>query len=78
MNKTWITKEEMVKNLKRDPDNVHEYSHHLGGVLYSTHWYVYNSKMRLFGHSDNLNDYDWYTEEEMLEFYNWGLWRRDA
>ena len=38
-----ISTEEMVKVLTADADNEHEYRHVLGGILFSTHWFVYDS-----------------------------------
>lgn len=52
----WIKTEQMVKALKKDSDNEHEYRHWLGGILFSTHWLLYNSNKKLIGDSTNWND----------------------
>ena len=76
--KKWITTEQMLEALKSDPDNEHEYNLSLaGGILSSTHWYVYNSKKKLFGHTSDW-PYDWYSETEILECYSGCMWRRYA
>lgn len=76
-NDYWITTEQMVKNLQEDPDNEHEYRRYLGGILRSTHWFVYNSRKRLFAHSYNI-EYDWYTKEELLDSFKGAWWHRDV
>ena len=76
--KKWITTEQMLEALKNDPDNEHEYTHYLGGMLRSTHWLEYDSKKNLFGHSTDWYEYDWYTETEFLSDYAGHWWRRDA
>ena len=74
--KKWITTEQMLEALKNDPDNEHEYNLSLaGGVLSSTHWFVYNSKKNLFGHTRDW-PYDWFSEAEILEYYSGCLWNR--
>lgn len=78
MEKTWINTEQMLQELKNDPDNEHEYTHHLGGILRSTHWLIYDSKKILFGDSCDWQNYEWYTESEFLHEYAGHRWRRDA
>ena len=74
--KKWITTEQMLEALKNDPDNEQEYNLSLGGgFLRSTHWFVYNSKKNLFGHTRDW-PYDWFSEAEILEYYSGCLWSR--
>ncbi len=74
--KKWITTEQMLEALKNDPDNEHEYSLSLcGGVLRSTHWFVYYSEKNMFGHTKDW-PYDSFSESEVLERYSGCLWRR--
>lgn len=63
--KKWIKTEQMLENLKNDPNNEQEYTHYLGGILRSTHWLIYDSEKSLFGHSTNWLHYDWYTENRI-------------
>lgn len=74
----WITTEQMLNDLKKDADNEQEYTHHIGGILRSTHWLIYDSKKKQFSHSTNWTDYDWYTEAEFLDDYEGHWWMRDA
>ena len=74
----WITTEQMLKDLKNDPDNEHEYRHYICSCLRSTHWLIYNSKKERIGHSSDWNHYDWYTEEEFLDYHKNEWWHRDA
>ena len=76
--KKWITTKQMLDALKNDPDNEHEYTHYLGGMLRSTHWCEYDSKKNLFGDSTDWYHSDWYTEEEFLHDYEGHWWRRDC
>ena len=72
----WITTEQMLEALKNDADNEHEYSLSLcGGILRSTHWFVYDSEEKRFGHTRDW-PYDWFSESEILESYSGCLWRR--
>ena len=76
MEKKWITTEQMLEALKNDPDNEHEYNLSLvGGFLSSTHWMVYDSETRMFGHSRDIH-YNWYSEAEFLEMYSGCQWSR--
>lgn len=45
-----ISTEDMLKALVADSDNEHEYRHVLGGMLFSTHWFVYDSTKGKIGH----------------------------
>ena len=74
----WIGTEQMLQALKNDPDNEQEYTHHLGGVLRSTHWLKYDMVKDQFGDSTNWYMYDWYTEAVVLNAYAGHLWRRDV
>lgn len=76
--KKWITTEQMLENLKNDPDNEQEYTHYLGGILRSTHWLIYDSKKSLFGDSTDWDNYGWYTETEFLEAFAGHWWMRDC
>lgn len=74
----WITTEQMLEDLKNDPENEQEYTHYLGGFLRSTHWLIYDSKKNLFGDSTDWSNYGWYTKGEFLYAFAGHLWRRDA
>ena len=74
----WIKTERMLEALKNDPNNEHEYRHWLGGILFSTHWLIYDSKKNLFGDSTNWYDFYWYTETEYLEIHSGEWWHRDV
>ena len=76
--KEWITTEQMLQALKNDPNNEHEYTHYLGGILRSTHWLVYDSKKNQIGDSTDWREYDYYTEAEFLQDYAGHRWHRDA
>ncbi len=76
--KKWIKTEQMLEALKNDPDKEHEYTHYLGSCLRSTHWFEYDSKRNLFGHSTDWFHSDWCTEEELLDAYTGHWWRWDA
>ena len=68
----------MLEALKNDPGIEHEYNlWFFGGFLSSTHWIVYDSKRKMFGHTRNIG-YDWYTEAEFLKFYAGCRWSRFA
>lgn len=73
----WITTEQMLEDLRNDPDNEQEYTHYICSMLRSTHWLKYSSEKGLYGHSMNIS-YDWYTKEELLEIYAGHWWRRDV
>lgn len=76
MEKKWITTEQMLELLKNDPDNEHEYNLAIaGGILRSTHWFVYNSEKKMFGHTRDW-PYDWFSESELLEYYAGCQWVR--
>lgn len=72
----WITTEQVVKELMNAPDNEQEYTRCLGGILRSTHWFIFDSKRGLFGDSINI-EFDWFTKNEFLEAYSGALWHRD-
>jgi len=74
--KKWIKTEQMLEDLKNDPDNEQEYSHSLG-ILRTTHWLIYDSEEKLFGDSTDGDNYGWYTEAEFLHFFAGHWWRRD-
>ncbi len=77
--KKWITTEQMLEALKYAPNNEQEYRRVLGGILFSTHWFLYDSQKKEFGESMNWFDYDtWYTESEILHYYAGAMWYRDA
>lgn len=76
--KNWIKTEQMLEALKNDPNNEHEYRHWIGGILFSTHWLIFDPKKALYGDSLNWKEYDWYTEEEYLEIHAGEWWHRDA
>ena len=73
-----ISTEEMVKALVADADNEHEYRHVLGGILFSTHWFVYDSTKGEIGHSTDWYRYSWCSCEELLEAYHGHWWIRDV
>ena len=76
--KKWITTEQMLEELKNDPDNEHVYNLSLVvGLLSSTHWFVYDSEKHLFGHTTAW-PYDWLSEAKILEHYSGCMWRRNA
>ncbi len=76
--KKWITTEQMLIDLRNDPDNEQEYTHYLGGFLRTTHWLEYNSEKDLFGDSTDWGNYAWYTEIEFLSNFEGHWWHRDA
>ena len=75
--KRWIKTEQMLEDLKNDPNNEQEYTYYLGGILRSTHWLIYDSTKGLYGDSTNWGYYDWYTKREYLEIHSNEWWRRD-
>ncbi len=75
--KKWITTEQMLDELKNEPDNELQYTHYLGGILRSTHWLEYSSKEDKYGNSTDWNDYAWFTREEFLELHAGEWWMRD-
>lgn len=76
MEKKWITTEYLLEALKNAPDNEREYNLAIaGGILRSTHWFVYDSKKQLFGHTRDW-PYDWFSETELLEYYAGCQWVR--
>lgn len=79
MEKKWISTEQLLEALKNDPFNEHEYNLAIagGGVLRSTHWFIYDSKKQLFGHTRDW-PYDWFSESELLEYYAGCCWVRYA
>ena len=76
--KKWIKTEQMLEALRNDPNNEHEYRHWLGGILFSTHWLVYDSSKNLFGNSTDWEDYTWLTDAEFLELHAGEWWHRDV
>ena len=77
-NKNVISTDDMVKALVADPDNEHEYRHLLGGVLFSAHWFIYDSERGEIGHSTDWYRYGWYSSEDFLEAHPEHWWIRDA
>ncbi|MBQ7427655.1 MAG: hypothetical protein IJV20_10470 [Prevotella sp.] len=77
MEKKWIKTEKMLEALRNDPDNEQEYTHHLGGILRTTHWLIYDSDKGQFGDSMDWGGYNWYTEAEFLKNYAGHWWHRD-
>jgi hypothetical protein len=76
MEKKWITTQQMLENLKNDANHEHEYQLWLcNGFLTSAHWFVYDSKQQLFGHTKDWT-YDWFSESELLEYYAGCQWMR--
>ena len=76
--KRWIKTEQMLEVLKNDADNEQEYTLSIGGVLFATHWLVYDSKRETYGFSSDWYNYEWYSEDELLDIYKERWWRRDA
>jgi hypothetical protein len=76
--KKWITTEQMLVDLRNDPNNEQEYTHYLGGILRTTHWLEYDSEKDLFGDSTDWGNYAWYTEAEFLSDFAGHWWHRDA
>lgn len=77
MDKKWIKTEQMLEELRQEPDTEQQYTHFLGGILRSTHWLSYSSQKNQFSHStDWFHDY-WYTEAELLELYAGHWWMKD-
>lgn len=76
--KKWITTEQMLEALKNDPDNEHEYTHNIGGILRSTHWLIYDPKKKLYGDSTDWRNYGWYTDAEFLDVFAGHWWHRDV
>ena len=77
MKKKWITTEQMLVNLKSEPDNEQQYCHYLSGCLRSTHWLEYSSEKDKYGDSTDWFDYSWYTEAEFLEMHTGHWWLRE-
>lgn len=77
-NVKWISTEQLIENLLNEPDNDQEYRRHIGGILFSTHWCVYDSKRGQFGDSTDFFEYEWFTQEELLDCYAGARWHRDA
>ncbi|MBQ7691529.1 MAG: hypothetical protein IJT30_10140 [Muribaculaceae bacterium] len=74
----WIGTEQLIANLKNDPDNEQQYCHYICSCLSSTYWFEYCSEIGLFGVSTDWYHYDWLTETEMLEAFNGHWWHRSA
>ncbi len=74
----WIKTEKMLENLEKDPNNEHEYRILLGGCLFSTHWFVYDSNKQRFMESTDWGHYDSYTKKELQETLGNCWWHRDA
>jgi len=74
--KDWIKTEQMLENLKNEPDVEQQYCHHVCGILRSTHWLIYSSEKDQYGDSMNI-EFDWYTKEEFLECYSGHWWLRE-
>ena len=72
----WITTEQMLENLRNEPDTEQQYCHHLGGILRSTHWLEYSSKKDQYVDSINIS-YDWYIKEEFLKIHEGEWWMRE-
>ena len=71
--KRWMKSKDVIEFFKSDPNNEHEFSHYLGGVLRSTYWMEYKLDIEMFGISQDWIHPDYYTEEELLEHYE-GHW----
>ena len=52
--------------------------HWMGGILFSTHWLIFDPKKALYGESMNWKDYDWFTEDEYMEIHAGEWWHRDV
>lgn len=75
MEKALITTKQLLEKLQKKPNNEYECRRHLGGILFSTHWFIYNPQKKLFGDSSNWFHYDgWYSENEFLECYANSWW----
>ena len=72
----WIKTEQMLENLRNNPDVDYSYSHWLGGILRSTHFLLYDSSKDKFGDSMDWKGYDWYTEAEFLNRYAGHWWMK--
>ena len=70
----WVKTEEVVEFLKNDPDNEHEFTHYLGGMLRSTYRMEYKSEKDMFAISRDWFHPDSYTESELLECYKGHWW----
>ena len=77
MEKKWIKTEQMLENLRNEPDTEQQYCHYLGGILRSTHWLEYSSKKDKYGDSLNWNDYCWFSKDEYLELHSDEWWMRE-
>lgn len=77
MEQNWIKTEQVIENLKNNPDKEQEYTHYIGGILRSTYWMRYDPKTNLFGCTTDWDEYYWYTEEELLEDYAGHWWSLD-
>ncbi len=73
----WITTEQMLENLKNEPDVEQEYRHHLGGILRSTHWLEYSSQRHEIGDSTDWKDSSWHSEDEFLEMHRGEWWMKE-
>ena len=74
MEKTWITTEQLLQTLKNNPDREFEYNVYVaGGALRSTHFFLYDSQEKLFGHTRDW-PYDWFSELEFLEYFEGWRW----
>ena len=76
--KEWIKTEEMLEQLKNDPDVDHQYTHWLGGILRSTYFMMYDSHKDLFEVSMDWLEFEYYTESEFLECYSGHFWCLDV
>lgn len=70
----WITVTELMEALRSDPGNEHQCCRG-SGILRSTHWMRYDAERNMFADSTDWCEYEWYTEEEMLDYYSNGWWR---
>jgi hypothetical protein len=68
---------DVLENLKREPDVEQQYTHYLGGILRSTHWFEYSIEKNMYGESTNWFDYTWYTEADFLEIHAGEWWMRE-
>lgn len=70
----WVKTTDVVEFLKSDPDNEHEFTHYLGGMLRSTYWMEYKSAEAVFALSTDWSHYEMFSESELLEYYAGHWW----
>ncbi len=76
--KNWIKTEQVIENLKNEPDVEHQYCHHICGILRSTHWLEYSSERKEIGESTDWYEYYWFTVDEFLDIHKDEWWMREV